>query len=46
MAISVQGMDHSDFCPGYKVPGDIPSELEESVSTEIIGKLVGSWIEL
>ena len=46
MAVAVPGADHSDFCPGFKVNGDIPSELDENESSGIIGKTVGNWISL
>ena len=40
------GMDHSNFCPGFSVPGDvIPSDITDtSVSNKLIGEVSSSFL--
>jgi hypothetical protein len=38
--------NHSDFCPGYNVPGDIMGEVSESFATQNIGKHVGAYLRI
>ena len=47
-ALIVDRMDHSDFCPGFQVPGDVyPSDIEDkSVSNEMIGNVTSSFLHL
>ena len=39
-------IDHSDFCPGFQVPGDIfPSEVDSGMATKEISQTTASWIK-
>ncbi|GMH65177.1 hypothetical protein TrRE_jg8419 [Triparma retinervis] len=39
-------IDHSDFCPGFQVPGDIfPSEVEGDVATKEISQTTAAWLK-
>jgi len=44
--IIVPGMDHSDFCPGFPVPGDLPSELSQDASLALIGSHAAAFLSL
>lgn len=42
------GMDHSDFCPGFQVPGDVyPSDItDKTVSNNLIGEFSSAFLHL
>jgi hypothetical protein len=43
--VIIPGIDHSDFCPGFDVPGDIiPSEVNSDEALERISKATASWL--
>ena len=44
----LQGMDHSDFCPGFRVPGDVyPSDITDtSDSNALIGYVTAHFLHL
>jgi hypothetical protein len=44
--IILPGMDHSDFCPGFQVPGDVfPSDItNKDDSNALIGKYSSAFI--
>lgn len=44
--IVLPSIDHSDFCPGFAVPGDLPSEVESSVALDSIGKAAGAFLTM
>jgi len=44
--IIVPGMDHSAFCPGFKVKDDIVQEIDENDAIQIIGEITGTWIDI
>lgn len=45
--VILPGMDHSDFCPGFHVPGDVyPSAVDESTAMSQIGEAVSSFLHL
>ena len=44
--IVIPGMDHSDFCQGFHVSGDIVSELSSDFAVNSIGEVIGSWLDL
>jgi hypothetical protein len=44
--VVVPSMDHSAFCPGFNVSGDIVNELTESQSLAAIGSATGAWIDV
>jgi len=37
-------IDHSDFCPGFAVPGDLPSESSRSDALEAIGSTTAAFL--
>jgi hypothetical protein len=39
-------LNHSDFCPGFDVPGDLMAEVSQGEATEQIGKVVGAFLHL
>ena len=41
----IPGIDHSDFCPGFDVPGDIiPSEVDDKEALKRISRSTSSWL--
>jgi hypothetical protein len=46
--VILPGMDHSDFCPGFQVPGDVyPSDItDQTVSNNLIGQYSSSFLHL
>lgn len=44
--VIIPGMDHSDFCPGFNVTGDLISELPRQQATTAIGHVAGAWIDV
>ncbi|GMH59636.1 hypothetical protein TL16_g02868 [Triparma laevis f. inornata] len=43
--VIIPGIDHSDFCPGFEVPGDIiPSEVNSNEALKRISKVTGTWL--
>ena len=44
--VVLANIDHSDFCPGFKVSNDIISELPQSDSTVIIARVMASWLNI
>jgi len=39
------GLDHSSFCPGFRVPGDVwPADLPEDVSNRLIADHVAAFL--
>jgi len=42
--IILPGLNHSDFCPGFDVPGDLPAEVEQAKATEVIADAVSSFL--
>lgn len=43
--VILPGLDHSDFCPGFAVPGDLPSEVTTEEANRGIGVTSASWIK-
>lgn len=39
-------IDHSDFCPGFNVSGDLPSEVDYDTAMERVGGAISSFINL
>jgi hypothetical protein len=44
--IVLQDIDHSDFCPGFAVPGDLPSASTREAALDAIGKAVAAFLVL
>lgn len=44
--VVVAGLNHSDFCPGFDVPGDLRSEVEQAVATAEIGRVFAAFLHL
>ena len=45
--VFLEGADHSDFCPGFQVPGDIyPSEITKDHAMSIIGDQVSAFLNI
>ncbi|KAK3257679.1 hypothetical protein CYMTET_33245 [Cymbomonas tetramitiformis] len=45
--VILPSIDHSDFCPGYAVPGDLPSELDSATALNTyIGPTVAAFLHL
>jgi hypothetical protein len=42
--IILPGLNHSDFCPGFDVPGDLPAEVDQGRATEVIADAVSSFL--
>jgi len=42
--IILPGLNHSDFCPGFDVPGDLPADVEQGLATEVIADAVSSFL--
>lgn len=40
------GLNHSDFCPGFDVKGDLPAEVSQADATELIAKTVASFLHV
>lgn len=38
-------LNHSDFCPGFDVPGDLPAEVDQAAATATIGQVVGAFLK-
>ena len=47
-ALILKGMDHSDFCPGFQVPGDVyPSAIvDKAVSNQLIANVTSNFLHL
>ncbi|GMH94006.1 hypothetical protein TrST_g4045 [Triparma strigata] len=44
--VIIPGIDHSDFCPGFEVPGDIiPSSVTSAEAMKRISKVTGTWLK-
>jgi len=39
-------LNHSDFCPGFDVPGDLLAEVSQAEATNEIGIVVGSFLHM
>lgn len=39
-------MNHSNFCPGFDVPGDLLAEVDQVTATASIGKVAGAFLLL
>ncbi|CAE8623446.1 unnamed protein product [Polarella glacialis] len=39
-------LNHSDFCPGFDVPDDLPAEVDQVEATGIIAKSVAAFLAL
>jgi len=37
-------LNHSDFCPGFEVPGDLPGEIDQAAAAPIIGEAVAAFL--
>ena len=45
--VILPGLDHSSFCPGFQVPGDVfPSDVGEAAAVSLIGGHVGAFLHL
>jgi len=45
--VILAGLDHSDFCPGFQVPGDIyPSDVSKDQAMIAIGEAVGAFLNV
>lgn len=38
--------NHSDFCPGFDVPGDLPAEVSQAQATASIGEVAGAFLQV
>jgi len=38
------GLNHSDFCPGFDVPGDLMADVDQVYATAVIGTAVASFL--
>lgn len=39
-------VNHSDFCPGFNVPGDLMAEVDQATATATIAKTVAAFLSL
>lgn len=39
-------LNHSDFCPGFDVPGDLLAEVSQADATALIGDMVAAFLSL
>ena len=46
MVVAIEKSDLSDICAGFKVPGDIPTEIDQVTATYNYGKIIGSWLNV
>jgi hypothetical protein len=44
--IIINSIDHSDFCPGFAVPGDLKSELDQPAASSAIGQIAGAYLNI
>lgn len=44
--IVIKKLNHSDFCPGFDVPGDLPAEVDQLTATATIGSLVAGFLHI
>lgn len=44
--IILQHLNHSDFCPGFDVPGDLPAEITQAEATKTIGNVLAAYISI
>jgi len=44
--VILPGLNHSDFCPGFDVPGDLPAEIDQATATATIGEVVAAFLRL
>jgi len=44
--IVLPGLNHSDFCPGFDVPGDLMAEVDQATATQTIGLVVAAFLHL
>jgi len=42
----IPSIDHSDFCPGFAVPGDLPSEVDQPTASSAIGQVAGAYLNV
>jgi len=38
------GLNHSDFCPGFDVPDDLPADVDQQTATTMIGAALASFL--
>ncbi|CAE8721074.1 unnamed protein product, partial [Polarella glacialis] len=39
-------LNHTNFCPGFDVPGDLPAEVDQATATGLIGQSVAAFLVL
>ena len=45
--VVLPGADHSSFCPGFRVPGDVwPADVDFAAGSQLTGDAVGSFLTL
>lgn len=44
--VILQGLNHSDFCPGFDVPGDLPADVSQADATAAIGRAVAAFLQV
>lgn len=44
--VIIDSIDHSDFCPGFPVPGDLPSEIDSLSASMLIGQVSGAYLNM
>jgi len=45
--VILPGLDHSSFCPGFKVPGDVfPAEASEQAALSAASETIGAFLSL
>jgi len=45
--VILYGLDHSDFCPGFRVPGDIyPSDVDTPTAMKKISNIFTSFLRI
>jgi len=42
--IILPGLNHSDFCPGFDVPGDLPAEVDQVTATGVIAEAFSAFL--
>jgi len=42
--IILPGLNHSTFCPGFDVPGDLPAEVDQGTATGVIADAVSAFL--
>jgi len=41
--VILPGLNHSDFCPGFDVPGDLPAEVDQATATGVIAEAIAAF---